>query len=85
MLDPFLNGAVCMASIVIALFFYRFWARTRDRLFMYFSAAFWLLTIERILILAFQTLPEFNPYVYSVRLLAYGLIIAGVIGKNRAK
>jgi hypothetical protein len=85
MLYPFLNGAVFMATIVIALFFWRFWRRTRDRLFLYFTAAFCLLTIDRILIAVFLTRPDFNPYVYSVRLLAYVLIIAGVIGKNRAK
>ena len=85
MLNAFLNGAVCMANLVIALFFWRFWRRTHDQLFLFFTTAFYLLAAERILIAVFQTRPELNPWVYSVRLVAYVVIIGGIIGKNRSR
>ena len=83
MLKPFLSGAICMACFAIALFFYRFWRRTSDRLFLAFSAAFLLLMIERILLVSVDTSHEFAPYVYVVRLLAFTLIITAVVDKNR--
>ena len=83
MLQPFLSGAVCMACFAIALFFIRFWRRTRDRLFLMFSAAFLLLMTERVILVAIGASHEFAPYVYVVRLLAFGLIIAAVVDKNR--
>lgn len=72
-----------MASIVIAFFFLRFWRRTRDRLFLYFSAAFFVLTAERIVRATMETETDWAPYVYSVRLLAFILIIVAIVDKNR--
>ena len=83
MLKHFLSGAICMACVAIALFFFRFWRRTSDRLFLVFSAAFVLLMIERVLLVSISASHEFAPYVYVVRLLAFALIIAAVVDKNR--
>ncbi|MBA2269228.1 MAG: hypothetical protein H0W20_01355 [Chthoniobacterales bacterium] len=83
MLKHFLSGAICMASFTIALFFFRFWRRTSDRLFLIFSAAFLLLMAERIILVAVGSSHEFVAYVYLVRLLAFALIIFGIIDKNR--
>ena len=83
MLKPFLSGAVCMACLTIGLFFFRFWRRTNDRLFLFFAMAFWLLTAERIIMVTLTASHEFAPYVYVVRLLAFALIIGAVINKNR--
>jgi hypothetical protein len=85
MLHSFLNGAAFMAAGIITLFFCRFWVRTRDTFFLYFAAAFALLTLERVFIEGFHTHPEFNPYVYPVRLMAYLLILCGIIRKNRRR
>lgn len=83
MLKPFISGAIAMACFTIALFLFRFWRRTRDRLFLMFSAAFALMMIERIILVTIGSSHEFAPYVYLVRLLAFVLIIAAIVDKNR--
>jgi hypothetical protein len=35
-----ITGAIAMASLVIALFFLRFWRNSRDRFFLYFALSF---------------------------------------------
>jgi uncharacterized membrane protein YoaK (UPF0700 family) len=83
MLQTFLSGSISMACLVIGLFFLRFWRRTGDRFFAVFAAAFWLLMLERIILLALGSVHELAPYVYVVRLLAFILIIAAIVDKNR--
>ena len=83
MLKPFLSGAICMVCFTIALFFFRFWRRTADRLFFVFAGAFLLLMVERIVLVTIDASHEFAPYVYLVRLLAFVLIIGAIIDKNR--
>ncbi|MGH9560330.1 MAG: DUF5985 family protein [Terracidiphilus sp.] len=39
-LDFFLIGFVCASSLVVALFFLRFWRQTRDPLFLAFTLFF---------------------------------------------
>lgn len=82
-MKAFLHGAVCMACFTIALFFFRFWRRTQDRFFVLFGAAFMLLMLERIILVAIGASHEFAPFVYLVRLLGFALIIAAVVDKNR--
>ena len=83
MLNQFLNGAATVSLLVIALFFLRFWKRTRDRLFLYFSAAFVILMVERLIRAAMIVENEWTPYVYLVRLAAFVLIILAIVDKNR--
>jgi hypothetical protein len=83
MLRHFLAGAACMASMIIALFFIRFWRKTHDRLFLFFAAAFGILMGERIIRSTLTIDTEMAPYVYMVRLVAFILIIAAIIDKNR--
>jgi hypothetical protein len=83
MIHTFLSGAVSMTCLTIALFFFQFWKRTRDRLFIAFAAAFALLMIERLILLAVGPADEFAPFVYLVRLCAFCTIIAAVVDKNR--
>ena len=81
MIKPFLNGAIVMAAWVIGVLFIRFQRTTGDRLFGYFAAAFLLLGLERISLefLAGET----QPYVYLIRLVAFLLIVVGILDKNR--
>ncbi|HVA34391.1 MAG TPA: DUF5985 family protein, partial [Candidatus Baltobacteraceae bacterium] len=66
------------------LYFLKSWQRTEDRLFLFFSAAFGVLGVERLL-LAIINLPETNsPPFYVLRLVAFLLILIGIIEKNRA-
>ena len=85
MLSSFLSGAIFMGCFAIALHFLRLWRRTGDRLFGYFLGAFLMLAAERVVLAVVSAQNEFAPYVYLVRLIAFGLIIAGVIDKNRAR
>lgn len=78
----FLLGAQVMASAVIGMFFLRFWRRTRDPLFVCFAFAFWALGTNW-LSLALVDRNEPQTGLYSVRLIAFGLIIVGIWFKNR--
>jgi Family of unknown function (DUF5985) len=80
----FIFGASVFGCCVIALAFLSAWRRTGDRLFALFSLAFWAFAANRVAITAVDDTGEAEPYVYLVRLLAFGLIIAAIIDKNRA-
>ena len=80
----FLIGATVTACVVAALFFLRFWRRTRDRLFALFSAAFWLLAVNWVA-LAFTTRDEVRTALFGVRLVAFLVILAAIIDKNRGR
>ena len=73
-----------MASWTV-LFFLRFWRTSRDRLLGGFAAAFAVLGINWLLLAIFEPTKESQHYVYLVRLLAFILLIASVVDKNRSK
>lgn len=80
---PMLMGAVAMASLVATLFFWRFWRQTHDTLFLYFTAAFALDAATRVALALSHPVDELEPFYYLARLVTFGLIIAGVVHKNR--
>jgi hypothetical protein len=82
-LNVFMLGAIVMACAAVGLFFLRFWRKTGDRLFAIFAIAFWLLGINW-LALAFTSTDEARTWLYLVRLLAFIVILYGIIDKNRA-
>ena len=65
------------------LFFLRFWRESRDALFAFFGVAFWLLALSWGLLALFEFREESQPYVYGIRLIAFLLLIVGIIAKNR--
>ena len=82
-LAPFVLGAVAAASVIVALFFARFYRDTREPLFLYFAAAFAIESVNRTL-LAFSSTPnEADPSLYLLRAFAYSLILVGIYRKNR--
>lgn len=81
-LYPILGGALAMASVILALFFLRFWKNTHDTFFIYFTAAFLLEGVSWILFLDNQQRVN-DPVIYSIRLVAYSLILIAIIGKNK--
>lgn len=83
MLDAFLGGAISMGYFVAALYFLRFWRSTRDRLFLFFFAAFLVMMSERIIREIMAIKVEWVPLIYSIRLGAFILILLGIADKNR--
>lgn len=82
-MEHFLSGAIAMASLAAGLFFFRFWWKTRDRFFLYFTASFCLEAVNRsYLVLAGEIREEFPVY-YAIRLISYGLILLAIWDKNR--
>lgn len=79
-----ISGAIVMGYAVCALFFLRFWRRTRDRLFLVFSFAFWLLAVQRLALALIEPVEEWRTGLYLVRFFAFLLILGAIIDKNRA-
>jgi hypothetical protein len=79
----FLHGGVAMGCLIVGVFFLRFWQQSRDRLFLRFASAFWILALSYALLglVAFAT--EWRVYVFVVRLLAFCMILYGIFEKNR--
>jgi hypothetical protein len=80
----FLSGMLMMGFFVLALFFWRFWLRTRDWFFMLFAIAWVLLGAERLALAIANTPEEPRAGMYFIRLAAFLLIITAILYKNRA-
>ena len=82
-MQPLMLGAIAMASLVAALFFFRFWRKTRDRFFLLFSLAFAVDCLHRtVLGVIGNVAVEHEPLFYLVRLVVFGLILAAIVDKN---
>ena len=77
-----LAGAIAMGSLVIALFFLRFWRTTRDRFFLYFALSFLIEGLHRIYSSGEANMNESSPLHYLIRLVAYLLILWAIYEKN---
>jgi hypothetical protein len=83
-LYDFLSGAVSLGFFVCALFFLRFWRRTKDGLFLAFALAFSLLGLGQA-ILALANIPtEERGSLFLIRLAAFALILIAIVRKNRS-
>ncbi len=76
-------GALLMGYLAVSLFFLRFWAASRDRLFALFSLAFLMLAIQRIALVVTQSTMEDQTIFYLLRMAAFVVIIIAIIDKNR--
>jgi hypothetical protein len=81
----FIWGALVMANATAALFFLRFFRDTGDRLFAFFGGGFCALALNYAVLALVQPSREERHFVYLIRLAAFGLILFGVIEKNRRK
>ena len=79
------TGAITMGSLVIALFFLRFWRDSRDRFFLYFALSFFIEGVHRLYSALHDAGGEDSPLHYLIRLLAYGLILWAILEKNLPK
>jgi peptidoglycan/LPS O-acetylase OafA/YrhL len=80
----FLNGVTAAGSLAVGLFFLRLFRETRDRFFVLFGLAFWMLALNSLVLIWAAPASEDRHYFYIGRLLAFLLIIAAIIDKNRS-
>lgn len=80
-----LLGAIAMASLIICLFFLRFWKDTGDRFFLFFAISFFIEGVNRAALGLTVDPNEDRPFFYFVRFLAFLLILIAIAHKNRAK
>ncbi|HEX2210929.1 MAG TPA: DUF5985 family protein [Longimicrobium sp.] len=78
------SGVLVMGYLIAGLFFLRFWHETRDRLFGIFAAAFWLLALQRFLLVLLEHATGDLVWLYGLRLLAFVLMLLAIVDKNRA-
>lgn len=85
-LNVFLAGVQATAAAAIAISFARMHRRMGDLLFFWFSAAFALLALERVLTLTItqKDAETSSPLIYLVRILAFTLILIAIVQKNRS-
>lgn len=84
----FLSGILVLGLIACGIFFFKYWLATRDRLFVCFSLAFWLLALQRILLVALHVrlgvdVDEKAILYYSIRCAAFLLILFAIVDKGR--
>jgi hypothetical protein len=77
------SGAILMGYAVAGLFFLRFWRDTRDRLFLIFAIAFWILGLQRLALALTRDMMETQTELYLIRLFAFLLILGAIVDKNR--
>ena len=80
-----LIGAIAMAGFTAALFFLRFWRRTGERFFAFFSIAFAVDAVDRVLLALYWQSETDTPIYFMIRLVAYGIIVIAIIDKNWEK
>ena len=81
----FYSGAIAMGLAVCAVFFLRFWARTRDSLFFVFALAFLLLALNQALTTMLGLPLEERSWLYLLRLVAFSMLIVAILWKNFRK
>ena len=82
MVFDYVAGVLTMGYITAGLFFFRFWRRTSDRLFLSFGAAFWLMALNQAIVTLGGIPREELSWVYLLRLAAFCLIIIAIVLKN---
>jgi hypothetical protein len=82
MIGHFVAGCIFFGFMIIAGHFCKFWRSTRDRFFLLFAIAFFLLGVEKFCVALFIG-AETLSYIYIIRLVASCFIIAAIVDKNR--
>ena len=82
-MSDYLLGFTTMGCLVAALFFAGFWRSSGDRFFLLFALAFATFAANRFVLLFLDEADEARTVVYGVRLLAFLLIVAAIVDKNR--
>lgn len=80
-----LSGGIVLGCWAIGLFFLRFWRKTRDRLFLGFAVAFWMLAAERAVGVTLDLPRDEGAVTYAIRLAAFVTILFAIVDKNRGR
>ncbi len=83
MMNQFLSGAIVMGFAVASLLFLSYWRRTRQSLFLSFAASFFLLGVNYLWLAVTQIPVEERSPLFLIRLLAFALLIVGIVQSNR--
>ena len=78
-----LSGALTAGFLVAALHFARFWRESRDRLFLYFAAAFVLIGTNSFALGLSTPQGDVRVFVYGLRLAGFLLILYAIYDKNQ--
>ena len=78
----YLSGAVTLAYVVAAIYFFQFWRRSAEPLFVAFAIAFALLALNQLTTFVLGSTDERGNYAYVLRVLAFVLILIGIVAKN---
>jgi hypothetical protein len=79
-----LSGALLFSYLTAGVYFFKFWKRTGDRLFIHFAVAFWLFVLNQLVTSIPVVVNETGGYEYLLRVIGFIVIIAGIIDKNVA-
>ena len=71
-----------MRRIASGLFFARFWVRSGDGFFLAFTAAFWLLALNQMLVAMVHQSEVNEVWLYLMRVAAFLLIAVAIVRKN---
>jgi hypothetical protein len=79
-----LSGCIVMGASTSALFFFTFWRRTADRLFLLMGIAFLIMAVNGLFLGLASPSGEGSVPIYISRLVDFGLVAAAVVDKNRS-
>ena len=83
-MTDFVLGGTAIACLAIALFFLRFYRDSADRLFAAFAGAFLIFGVNRLLLTLIDEDGDGRIYAYTLRFLAFMLVVWGIVDKNRS-
>lgn len=80
--SEFVSGLITAGFLVCSGFFLKYWARIREDLFLAFAVAFAILALSQALTTLLGLPLEERSYIYLLRLLAFIIVIVGILRKN---
>lgn len=84
-MNQLMSGAIAFGFALAAVFFLKFWAQTRDRLFALFALSFLVLAVNRVALGLKDDYPDIGNYLYWIRFAAFAVILLAILDKNRSR
>jgi uncharacterized membrane protein HdeD (DUF308 family) len=83
--DIFLLGCITASSLIIGLFFLRFWKTTKDALFLAFAIFFVIQGGSHAFVVSLSHPNEGSFWLFLVRLLSILVVLGAILWKNAGK